>query len=114
MIAVNTFAKKISVSSKSLEVEAMIQAFVEWAWRGGEYASTIVTGCETEFAAHFWRRLCENIGTRPRLSTAFHIESDGQRNRQVVCKATLEGLRKGKLTRQVRTRRTSSVYLLTA
>lgn len=78
MIAVNTFAKKKSVSLKSLEVQAMIQAFVEWAWREGEYASTIVTGCETQLAAHFWRRLCKNIGTRPKLSTAFHIESDGR------------------------------------
>jgi hypothetical protein len=28
--------------------------------------------------SHFWRRLCESLGTKPRLSTSFHPETDGQ------------------------------------
>ena len=31
-----------------------------------------------QFIAHFWQRLCQRIGIKPKLSIAFHPETDGQ------------------------------------
>jgi hypothetical protein len=39
---------------------------------------TIVSDTGPQFAAVFWKHLCDQLGIRRRLSTAFHPEMDGQ------------------------------------
>ena len=79
MVIVDRLSKKKKfISIDSLEVEAVVQAFIEWVWREEGYPSTIVSDRGTQFTAHFWQRLCQRIGTKPKLSTAFHPETDGQ------------------------------------
>ncbi len=79
MVVVDRLSKKKKfIPLDSLEVEAVVQAFIEWIWREEGYPSTIVSDRGTQFTALFWKRLCERIGTKPKLSTAFHPETDGQ------------------------------------
>ena len=59
-----------------LDIEAVVQAFVEWVWREEGYPYSIVSDRGIQFVAHFWRRLYERIGIRPKLSIAFHPETD--------------------------------------
>ena len=70
--------KKKFIPLDSLEVEAVVQAFLEWVWREEGYPFSIISDRGTQFVSHFWRRLCQRIGTTPKLSTAFHPETDGQ------------------------------------
>lgn len=79
MVVVDRLSKKKKfIPLDSLEVEAVVQAFIEWVWREEGYPFTIISDRGTQFTAHFWKRLCERIGTKPKLSTAFHPETDGQ------------------------------------
>ena len=79
MVVVDRLSKKKRfVALDSLEVEAVVQAFLEWIWREEGYPETIVSDRGTQFISHFWKRLCKRIGTKPKLSTAWHPETDGQ------------------------------------
>ena len=79
MVVVDRLSKKRKfIPLDSLEVEAVVQAFIEWIWREEGYPSTIISDRGTQFTALFWQRLCARIGTKPKLSTSFHPETDGQ------------------------------------
>ena len=79
MVVVDRLSKKKKfIPLDALEVETVVQAFIEWIWREEGYPFSIISDRGTQFTAHFWRRLCERVGTKPRLSTAFHPETDGQ------------------------------------
>ena len=79
MVVVDRLSKKKKfIPLDSLEVEAVVQAFVEWIWREEGYPKTVVSDRGTQFTSHFWRRLCTRIGTKPKMSTSFHPETDGQ------------------------------------
>ena len=54
MVVVDRLSKKRRfIALDSLEVEAVVQAFVEWIWREEGYPSTIVSDRGTQFIAHF-------------------------------------------------------------
>ena len=79
MVVVDRLTKKKKfVPLDSIEVEAVVQAFIEWIWREEGYPFSIISDRGTQFTAYFWKRLCERVGTKPKLSTAFHPETDGQ------------------------------------
>jgi transposase InsO family protein len=42
---------------------------------------TIISDRGPQFAALFWKNLCRRLGIQPRLSTAFHPQTDGQTER---------------------------------
>jgi hypothetical protein len=70
--------KKRYIGMDSMDVDAVVQAFVDWIWRDEGYPDTIVSDRGRQFIAHFWQRLCQRLGTKPKLSTAWHPETDGQ------------------------------------
>ena len=79
MVVVDCLSKKKKfVPLNSLEVEAVVQAFIKWIWREESYPRTITSDRGTQFTSHFWRRICQRINTKPKLSTSFHPETDGQ------------------------------------
>lgn len=79
LVVVDRLSKKRKfIPMDSLEVDAVVQAFVEWIWREEGYPATIISDRGTQFVNHFWARLCARIGTKPKLSTSFHPETDGQ------------------------------------
>ena len=79
MVVVDRLSKKKKfISLKSLEVKVVVQVFLEWVWREEDYSDSVVSNRGTQFTSHFWRRLCERIGTRSKLSTVWHLEIDDQ------------------------------------
>ncbi|KAI1506857.1 hypothetical protein Ptr86124_014202, partial [Pyrenophora tritici-repentis] len=42
------------------------------------FPTTIVSDRGSQFVSHFWKELCHRLGVTPKLSTAYHPETDGQ------------------------------------
>lgn len=79
LVVVDRLSKgKKFIPMDSLEVKAVVQAFIDFVWRSEGFPATIISDRGTQFVAHFWQRLCKRLGTKPKLSTAFHPETDGQ------------------------------------
>lgn len=79
MIVVDRLSKKRRfVALHGLEVEDVVTAFIQHIWSQEGYPLSIVSDRGSQFVNHFWKRLCQRIGTKPTLSTAFHPETDGQ------------------------------------
>ena len=71
----------------SVDAKDLADMFLAHIFRLHGLPTTIVSDRGPQFAATFWRRLCERLGIEPRLSTAFHPETDGQTER---ANATME------------------------
>jgi hypothetical protein len=41
-----------------------------------------ITGCGMQFTCRFWTRVCSHLSINHRVSTAFHLQTDGQPERQ--------------------------------
>jgi hypothetical protein len=52
--------------------------FLQYIWRLYGLPETIMSDCEMQFASNFWQQLCIRLGIQLRLSTTFHLETDGQ------------------------------------
>ncbi|KAE8873241.1 hypothetical protein PTNB73_02392 [Pyrenophora teres f. teres] len=61
-----------------MEVPTVVDKFLEYIWREEGYLKTLVSDRGRQFTSHFWRRLCDRVGTSPKLSTAHHPKTDGQ------------------------------------
>lgn len=70
--------KKKFIAVPDLKTETLVKSFVEHVWKEEGYPLDIVSDRGAQFVSHFWRRLCERVGTRPKFSTAYHPETDGQ------------------------------------
>jgi transposase InsO family protein len=82
LVVVDRLSKiKRFIAMDSMDAEAVTQAFIEWIWRSEGYPRSIVSDRGSQFVSHFWKRLCQRLGTKPKLSTAFHPETDGQTER---------------------------------
>ena len=79
MVVVDRLSKECRfIPVKDIKTETVVNAFFHWIWRFEGYPSTIVSDRGKQFVSHFWKRLCQRIGTQPRLSTSHHPETDGQ------------------------------------
>jgi transposase InsO family protein len=63
--------------SKSITVEETAQLILDGIARLHGLPEEIVSDRGPQFASKFWRRLCELLGVDIRLSSAFHLETDG-------------------------------------
>lgn len=70
--------KKKFIPVTSLNVNTLVRSFVEYVWREEGYPKEIVSDQGSQFTSYFWQRLCDRTGARPKLSTLFHPETDGQ------------------------------------
>jgi hypothetical protein len=70
--------KKKFVPLQSLEVDKVVQAFIEHVWREEGFPEEVISDRGAQFTLHFWKRLCDRVGTRPKLSSSHHPETDGQ------------------------------------
>ncbi|CAI6339108.1 unnamed protein product [Periconia digitata] len=79
MVVVDRLSKtKRFVPLTSIDVEDVVQAFIDYIWRQEGYPDEVISDRGSQFTSHFWKRLCQRLGTTPKLSTAFHPETDGQ------------------------------------
>lgn len=58
--------------------ETVADLYVNNVYRLHGFPSTVVSDRGPQFAALFWKTLCERLGADRLLSTAFHPETDGQ------------------------------------
>ena len=65
----------------STSAEDLANLFLENVWRLHGLPDGIVSDRGPQFASIFWRSLCKRLQIQPRLSTAFHPQSDGQTER---------------------------------
>ncbi|KAI1508209.1 rve domain containing protein [Pyrenophora tritici-repentis] len=79
MVVVDRLSKKKKfIAIENMEVLTIVDKFLEYIWREEGYPKTLVSDRGRQFTSHFWRRLCDRVGTAPKLSTAYHPETDGQ------------------------------------
>ena len=72
------FKKKKFIFMNFLEIEIVVQVFIDFIWREEDYSMSIVSDRDKQFVAHFWRRLCNRLETKFKLFTSFHSKIDEQ------------------------------------
>lgn len=70
--------KKRFIPVTGFDVDTLVRSFVEYVWREEGYPEEVVSDRGSQFTSYFWQRLCARTGARPKLSTSFHPETDGQ------------------------------------
>jgi hypothetical protein len=64
-----------------VDANDLADLFITHVFRLHGLPDSIVSDRGPQFAAAFWKRLCDRLGIDRRLSTAFHPETDGQTER---------------------------------
>ena len=72
------FKKKKFIFMNFLEIEIVVQVFIDFIWREKDYSTSIISNRDKQFVAHFWRRLCNRLETKFKLFTSFHSKIDEQ------------------------------------
>ena len=67
--------------SASIDAAGLANLFIRHVFRLHGLPDSITSDRGPQFASHFWTHLCHCLGIQPRLSTAFHPETDGQTER---------------------------------
>jgi len=62
----------------TITVEGLVDLFCDWIFRYHGLPEMIVSDRGPQFASQFWRHLCSCLKIDPRLSTAFHPQTDRQ------------------------------------
>jgi hypothetical protein len=62
---------------KTVDAQGLVEMFLKEVVRLHELPKTIISDRGRQFAASFWKRLCEQLGVDRRLCTAFHPQTDG-------------------------------------
>jgi hypothetical protein len=64
--------------STAIDAEGLAELFLSNIFRLHGLPDTIVSVRGPQFASRFWKHLCNSLKIEPRLSIAFHPETDGQ------------------------------------
>jgi transposase InsO family protein len=64
--------------STTIDAKGLAELFLSNIFRLHGLPETIVSDRGPQFASHFWKHLCHALKIEPRVSTAFHPETDGQ------------------------------------
>jgi len=67
--------------STTVDADHLADRFLQHVFRLHGLPRTITSDRGPQFASAFWHRLCARLGIEPRLSTAFHPQTDGQTER---------------------------------
>ena len=79
MIVINKlFKKKRFIFLHFLNVNTIIQTFIEWIWKKKSYSFIVMFNRKIQFIFHFWQKLCERINIKSKLFIAWHSEIDNQ------------------------------------
>ena len=61
--------------------EDLADLFLHNVWKHHGLPSTVISNQGPQFASRFWKALCERLEIERRLSTGFHLQTDGQTER---------------------------------
>jgi len=76
-----TKQRQLIPCTTTITVEGLVDLFYSRIISYQGLQETIVSDRGPQFASHFWRHLCSCLKIDPRLSTAFHPQTDGQSER---------------------------------
>jgi hypothetical protein len=62
----------------SIDGRAFAQLYIDQVYRLHGLSDNIVTDRGPQFNSDFWRQVCKALGLKPRMSTAYHPQTDGQ------------------------------------
>ena len=68
-------------TTKKLNAEGLANFFLKHVWKHHGLPQSIVSDRGSQFVSDFWRFLCKKLGVTTQLSTAWHLETDGQTER---------------------------------
>ena len=83
LVFIDRLTKMVHLVHTHTEVSAAetTQLYVANVVKHHGFQTDIVSDRDPRFTGKFWRQVCELVGTRQNLSTAFHPETDGQTER---------------------------------
>ncbi len=67
-----------STKNQGTAAPAIAQLYIDHVWKLHGLPRTIVLDRGKQFDSLFWRRLCERLGIKVAMSTAYHPQTDGQ------------------------------------
>ncbi|KAH0606065.1 uncharacterized protein H6S33_004522 [Morchella sextelata] len=65
----------------TINSEDVAQVYLRNIWKLHGLPTHVTSDRSTQFTAKFWRALCKHLDIEARMSTAFHLETDGQTER---------------------------------
>ena len=82
-VVVDRFTKQrhLVACRSTVDAKDLADLFLQWVFRLHGLPETITSDRGTQFASHFWGRLCHRLQIERRMSTAFHPQTDGQTER---------------------------------
>ncbi len=66
----------------TIDALGLAEVIIDVVIRHYGFSDFIVSDCELVFTLKFWSSLCYFLGIKQKLSTAFHLQTDGQTERQ--------------------------------
>jgi hypothetical protein len=73
-----TMAHFIPLKKMDKKAEDLETIFAREIWRLGRILADIISDRDSRFTSKFWMSLIVTLGIRPRMSTAFHPQTDDQ------------------------------------
>ena len=85
IVIVNRLSKQAhAIPWPNITAKDTAMAFYYWIFPQHGLPSTIISDRGTQFVSYFWQALCETLGIKTLLFTAFHPQTDGQTERTNV------------------------------
>jgi transposase InsO family protein len=83
LVVVDRFSKEVEFipCNKTTTVLDTARLYLHNVWKNHGLPSSIVSDRGPQFASQVMRDLCKRLGIQPKLSTAFHPQTDGQTER---------------------------------
>jgi transposase InsO family protein len=83
LVVVDRFSKEVEFIPCNKTTTALDTArlYLHNVWKNHGLPSSIVSDRGPQFASQVMRDLCKQLGIQPKLSTAFHPQTDGQTER---------------------------------
>ena len=72
------FKIKRFAALKFLNVDSVIQAFINWIWRIEDFFEVIISDRSTQFTAEFWKRFSKRFRSHLKWFTVWHSKIDDQ------------------------------------
>ena len=79
IVIVNCLSKQAhAISWSEITVKDTAMAFYYWVFPQRELSFSIISDWGTQFVSYFWQALCEILGIKTQLFTAYHPQTDEQ------------------------------------
>ena len=71
----------VSLQQDGKKANDLIRIFAREHWRLHGMPLDIISDRDSRFTAHIWKDLLKHLGVKPRMNTAFHPKTNGQKER---------------------------------